>query len=517
MVIRKDRHAEISFAAYCVADGAVCNEPRDDQNGWDHIVEIQPAKNAMVPPDRQPKLLTSLVQVKTTSGSSPVTRIKLSNAMKAVQSDLPCFVVLFWHHDGKIRIYGKHIRKNLIEATLLRARESEKVKRAALHKSTLSIAFNPEDEIGSGIVPWMISQISLFGDDYATSKEVIRKTAGYEEVYSVGTFTIGPIENLEQISDHELGLLEDLPVENFTIYDQRFGIQAASPIISAKSGRVSIGQREPKNAVFRLIRSDGERLDIPAQVTAPTLISAKSEAFKVRIRAGFLDCVVALNRTVRNWNINYDYDKPLPLKDHERFATFISWITGGWSRFELWSDIGKLFSGSIDIDLGQAAHFLSISKFLSAIAGEVQSQFIIVKGSELALVWKEIYPAQFFVGPEAFRITAQVDSAVSDAQRILAYSLTGVGEWAFAAILSFNVDRVQHQDKNYEWYFHFERLVDVYVAKVPIEKARSEIELKFQELLATSERATLHFDDGDFATAFKKLSGGMPVAFRTSD
>ncbi|MXZ81335.1 MAG: DUF4365 domain-containing protein, partial [Gammaproteobacteria bacterium] len=195
MIERADRHAELHFASLCTASGAACNESKDDLHGWDYIVEIPPTRNPNRLPDKQPRIITALVQIKSTTKNRLITRIKLSNALKAIQSDLPCFIFMFSYNDDQIKIFGKHVWSEFSEIVLKKARQSEIHGSNSLHKKSISVLFEPSDEIQSSeIAQWIQRTVNEIGEDYASKKIRIRDKCGYEKRRYIVKFTLGPLD-----------------------------------------------------------------------------------------------------------------------------------------------------------------------------------------------------------------------------------------------------------------------------------------------------------------------------------
>lgn len=58
------RSGEKRFSALCSDAGVTCNEPREDEHGWDHVVEFPHVAQPGVPADLQRATPAVFVQTK---------------------------------------------------------------------------------------------------------------------------------------------------------------------------------------------------------------------------------------------------------------------------------------------------------------------------------------------------------------------------------------------------------------------------------------------------------------------
>jgi hypothetical protein len=104
------RSGEKRFSTLCSDAGVTCNEPREDDHGWDHIVEMPleptPGKTA----DMERPLPAIFVQTKSHEADGLTVRMKLSNALKLARSPNPCFAVLasITENRGAVRWHAVH-------------------------------------------------------------------------------------------------------------------------------------------------------------------------------------------------------------------------------------------------------------------------------------------------------------------------------------------------------------------------------------------------------------------------
>ena len=93
----------------CAEAGAICNEPKEDESGWDFIVGLPRSRLDSLSADMQPPHPPVLVQIKSHEGKSRRITLKLSNALIFAHSPLPCFLVLMiLPPQGEPKIYALH-------------------------------------------------------------------------------------------------------------------------------------------------------------------------------------------------------------------------------------------------------------------------------------------------------------------------------------------------------------------------------------------------------------------------
>ena len=76
------RPAQDEFKLLCSLAGLTCNRSEEDDHGWDFMIEFPPPRDSSQPLDKAAGPRQALVQVKSTQGQLPRTRMKVSNAFK---------------------------------------------------------------------------------------------------------------------------------------------------------------------------------------------------------------------------------------------------------------------------------------------------------------------------------------------------------------------------------------------------------------------------------------------------
>lgn len=503
MIQRVDRHAEHHFASLCVAAGAACNKSEDDRHGWDHIVEIPPVPHPYRPPDRQPRLITVLVQVKSTKTNVPTARIKLSNALKAIQSDLPCFIVLFSYSDISTTVYAKHVWLDLMERTLKRARQAELHGFNSLHKQQLSISFGENDRIEeSDLVAWIQDTVSAIGEDYASKKIQMRENCGYETGRYIATLTLGPLEHAQQIVDHEIGLLDSLPVTNFVLHEERFGIQSIHPEFSSLKGRIQIQRETTREAILVVSNQRGERFELSADVRIPSLVSIEHEAFKVRVQAGVLDFTFSPGRNhVQPFRLSYDEGMTYSLHEQIRFFDFVQWCKEGDIDLRLNSDIGTLFGAKVqvghEVNDWEISALQSYLKLLFNIGGDAQSRNIPTTGIDLQNSAKSSYLIAMLVEAQDLRIGIHTVVSEPEVDLFSGFVIIELGNWFFTSILEFKIVNTIQETESTAWDMQFGKFLVGTARSVEYEQAKATLKAAFDRYTEASDSRIMYLEDGD--------------------
>ena len=285
------REGEDIFKTLCNRSGVTCNNSDQDDYGWDFHLEFPPAAVPDVAIDMRPGPLSALVQVKTTRSSKFSWHIKLSNALRLVNSELPCFLVLVRLGKKETRqIYVVHIWKDLIGSFLKAGREADSQHCHAPHKKVVLVRFPADGEQSQDPVGWMRSQIESVGSDYAGVKLKLRKSVGFEEGYGVGNVTFD-MQSIDELIDWHLGLKESVKFSRLEVTSRRFGILAGKPDICKGPGRMFV-EPAKKSGTLRLRLASGDLLYIPAEVLLGALPGLPASQIRWRVRAGCLDIVL---------------------------------------------------------------------------------------------------------------------------------------------------------------------------------------------------------------------------------
>ncbi|PZU60095.1 MAG: hypothetical protein DI547_03355 [Sphingobium sp.] len=179
----------------------------------------------MLPADSQPAGYEALVQVKSTRKPPLVARMKLSNALRAVKADQPCFIVLVVEQVGGPRIYARHFWHDEIERTLRRVRMAERDGESRLNRLHMQVQMSEADACDD-LLGWMGATIGAI-KSYSAEKSEFARTIGFEDGY--GTLSVTLDGGIDEMLDLQLGLIESLPLSRARYVPQRFGIETPQP------------------------------------------------------------------------------------------------------------------------------------------------------------------------------------------------------------------------------------------------------------------------------------------------
>ena len=321
---RLGRPAQDEFKLLCSSAGITCNSASEDDHGWDFLIEFESETGKNITADKLGGIRKALVQVKSTHGKIPKTRIKLSNAVKFSKDELPCFIVLF-HYDanGENKIYVRHFWRELIERSLKRARQAS-VNNKDIHKLPLELSFAEHDDHSNDPIHWITSLILGFSAEYSTEKNSLSQTLGYEDRNYHIEVSIGPINGTEDIVDHFLGLTESLPVAKIRLVDSRFGIDAPQPIFESERGKIQIEPYENIKCNVGFQTSDGDSLSFEAIIKTPGILEVSREKFKAVVETWCFIIIVSVQEGIE-LNMKDSGDEKLPIEKLCQIAKFFSW------------------------------------------------------------------------------------------------------------------------------------------------------------------------------------------------
>lgn len=365
--MRLPDYAEFSFARACAAGDAIPHPPKKDENGWDYMVEFD-GKAREGHADTRPPASKAFVQIKSTSRNQLACSIKLSNALKAAQSSLPWFVVLYVSPKGlrKTAAYAKHIWQSEIEQALRAVRLSEK-EGTPLNRRRLTISFDKSDKkTEEDLVPWMEMCIDSVKPDYYRAKKAIYETTGFENGYAIGKISFA-VENEDALFANFLGLGDGLLGTNISLTPTRFGIEDTTPHVTMEralihitptpSGSCEIRLRGPKSA---------PAISVPAKVYALGEPIVSPDRRRFRFSGTGVELVWSLDGYTK-FDFSLNYNDRLPLRDIQNFATLMRWSSGPID-LQIWSDKGRIIGGTLNSDGVFAASTFDWSKLIDVTA-----------------------------------------------------------------------------------------------------------------------------------------------------
>ena len=365
---RSGRPAQDEFKLLCSERNITCNPSLEDDHGWDFIMEIPTNVSDRLLADKVPAPRPVLVQVKFTSGKTAKTRIKLSNALKFANNELPCFVVLFhYNKNGKRQqIYVCHFWKDLIERALKRGRKVS-VERKPTNQSMMSVSFIDQDNHSDDLIKWMINTVNALPIGYSNEKRKLANNLGYEEQNYRGKLAIGPLRDIEELVDHQLGLTDYLPVKYIKLTDSRFNIDDPTPILESTSGQIRLRPNDSIKCTLVIQGSDNDSISVPATIRTPAIPGLPLDKFKISIETWLFRAVTPLGKfelTLRGEDLSI---MKLPIAQLDELVRFLSWGNDSISMKAI-KDGVPLFAcrGNVssNIQRGLCLNFANITKNL---------------------------------------------------------------------------------------------------------------------------------------------------------
>lgn len=347
---RTSKLAEDVFGALCSNSDVVRNKVEDDQKGWDFFVQY-PAEPSDLPADLRPPERECLVQVKSRRKAVRSWKLKLTNALRYANSDLPCFVVLFIFDRGTLlpkTVYAQHFWSDQIRGALATARQAHLDGKAELHKIDFEITFSDADRCeASELVDKIADIIDGVGAAYPAEKRNLRKTAGYEDVAAVGNFTLKVDRNSEDYVDMLLGR-RPASVSDFEIRDRRFGLEG--PVLATMGPGEITFTPEPTGECQVVIgqRLSGADIALSGKIYTVPLENIPPERRKARVAAGPLELILRYAGH-QEAHIDCDMSEPLDMQAALNAASLLSWGGVDPLQVAVWVDGRCLVQGRLTL------------------------------------------------------------------------------------------------------------------------------------------------------------------------
>lgn len=284
------REGEKLFSLLCSRNMVTCNKAEEDDRGWDFILQFPPPSILHVPIDQRSAGPTALVQIKATRVDAERWSISLKNALSLARSPLPAFIVRVGINASGLETFrAVHIWHDQIGRILKAARQAHVEGDEATNRRMVSFEFGPDAE-QADVLGWMVGEIGKVGEHaYAAAKQLLVDTLGFEDGHGVARFTFSTASP-DALVDLRLGILPGLDLDRFSFTPSRFGIEATSPEIDLRGGRLEVIP-QGRHGTLRLRSADGRQEFLPAELFSAPLPGGRRT--KERIRAAPLDVVVS--------------------------------------------------------------------------------------------------------------------------------------------------------------------------------------------------------------------------------
>jgi hypothetical protein len=436
MIERLPQFAENYFATLCAEAGVVCNGSGQDECGWDFFVQYPSRHRSKKPADSQPAGVEALVQVKSTRREPLIARMKLSNALRAVQATQPYFVVLVvaGTGGGPPRVYARHFWRPEIERTLKRVRLAEHAGNKQFNRRHFDLHMKAYDAHDSDLLDWMRGTIEAV-KSYAAEKAEFVKTVGHEDGY--GSMTITLEGGADEMLDLQLGLVDSLRVSRARYFSKRFGIEAPHPEFDVEKVQLYV---TPVGQPAKLRLQGGSPtsvLTVDAALYHAELPDGAELQHRWRVDAGPLRIVGGGGKQSAKLSMRFDERKLLG--DLELFLRMATWRGAGPVALHLFIKHNRVPMGALTLDPGDD------DPNWSALLISAQTLQLLVAAAHagppeisiLELDDAEPYLARFvgFVASSAIRVEYVPASAESPPRAAVYYVGCNVGEWCFLAVI----------------------------------------------------------------------------------
>ncbi|WP_162890633.1 hypothetical protein [Salinibacter ruber] len=237
------------FDLWATEADLVINSSREDEAGWDFVIEKSPhsadPEIPSAPVHTETFSLQSRIQVKSTDASNGHIDVKLSNWLRMVDDPRPTFFVVleFDGRDQPQRAFVIHVGEELIRRTLKRWHENAVQDQRPLNKIRMRLNYSSEHKMENLGGECLLEKItgSLDGEEswteYSRWKANLVRSAGFEGGNVQVSVQIAQKSELpedpdELIADLETGIIDSIPVKRAELYRKRFGIQDDDPFLT---------------------------------------------------------------------------------------------------------------------------------------------------------------------------------------------------------------------------------------------------------------------------------------------
>ena len=503
--LKLGRMGEKKFSDLCSQQNATCNKSDEDDHGWDYIVEAELDHQSKLPADLRDGVIRSLIQVKTTRGHKRVAKVKLSNALKAIQTDLPCFLTLVVFDGNEVEgFYVRHFWKDEIERTLKRAREAHRDNQDDLHKIYLQFSLEGLENVQSNLIEALCEQVSKRGKNYAQEKKKLRESVGYSEARAIGKFTFDNGVTAKDIVDWQLTDDAQLPLSNFDMKDMRFGIPASAIEQPTDGAKISVGLT-PREGVLRITKDD-RSLELDAKIYSPNLIGPEHEDFKIRVKTALFDIKMApRGGGATQARVTLELET---VWDHYVAAELASWEENEQVEFQIECEAGILFNGSLRPTLPADEGSQKIASGCRLAVLLVGRQALVELSPEHNRAWQQITwlaTLEPFLAMPSKQLSFQLDSPRDvSCFHILAFIVFELGDFFYSVNLAFSVRHQTVQDDQWQLYFDSFEVLNFKRFKTDYANMHRMAQQEFDKLVEGRQQCCVALGSGDLIDWFSR-------------
>jgi hypothetical protein len=453
------RSGEKRFSLLCSDGGITCNPAIEDEHGWDHVVQFAHKPVAGVSADMQHRLPAIFVQTKSHEADGLQITMKLSNALSLAKSPNPCFVALAtlpadsvvatWH--------AVHVWGELLERILKRAREESRdgTSEEDFNKKTFSFTMTEADlHHNKDLLPWIERNVRAVGPDYAAAKAALVPPPTI-----VGHIKIGPLNSIEELIDHTIGLTKHIPIQGFEMGARRLGVDIALsfPVQDGAIFHASLHAHPAGQAGIRMRGPDGIVIDMVADVIVPPNLGLAQDSYKYRFRAPNVDIIWSPSGAA-TIDGHFDGQHRAPPQELVRALRFVSWAGQG--------DIDVRVSIEDEPTLGATArmnplpdredltYLAALAEPLARVSQHLKAKIPAISINDVANA-EHIEPFHRFVTATDMQANTVLDASavIPEVSAGVAFGIIQVGEWVFAAIQRFPI--IEQRRNGERWSIDF--------------------------------------------------------------
>lgn len=512
------RLGEKKFSELCTQQGATCNTSAEDEHGWDYIVEADPSRQSMLPADLRDGIIRSLVQVKTTQSNKRVAKVKLSNALKAIQTDLPCFIVLLTYDHAELTgIYVRHFWTAEIERILKRAREAHRDKRDDLHKIELRFSLESFADVRSNLIEVLCSYFLEYGTNYGQEKKTIRDNIGYSETRAIGEFTFDEGVTARDIVDLQLSDDGQLSLSRFDLKDIRFDIPASTVDRPTEGSKISM-RPTPKNGVLRIIKGI-RNFELDAKIYLPGLVGPEHEDFKVQVKTSLFDMKLQVGKSRSlQAKVNLELDT---VWDHYVASELASWDKNERVEFQIDCEAGSLFQGNFCPTLEAnewSGRIVAGGRLAVLFAGR---QELVDLSPEHDRIWRQVSwlaKLEPVLGKLTKKLAFQMDKAVdAKCDHVLAFVVFELGDFFYGANVAFPVRHQNISGDQWELFFDDVDVLNTRRFKTDYANMRKIAQQEFSKLVEGRKKTSIFLGTGDLIDWFSTDQDRKSATFHRPD
>ena len=304
---------------------------------------------------------------------------------------------------------------------------------------------------------------------------------------------------------HELDLRADLPVTNFKLFDNRFGIKAVIAPLQGMTGRGKISFTHDGHPVTVKLRScKGDEIELPGLAWAPRLIPPDHPEFGIRVKAGHIDMVIGPGNINGHFstrsNINYNLREERSFIDQVGLLALDYWSSLGPVSISVEVDQGQIFKATIKLEgpleTWAMQSWVCAQYFLDILGGD-RCKKINISLLDFHRFMQDYFGLAAVQNSNSFRFEGLFESEVAEFSKVVGYSYGQFGDWTFGAIHEFKVVSRSQEDEKLAVVLGKPKIIHKLVYKRPLAQTIEHIAREFNEFLARQHAPVATPENGD--------------------